>query len=469
MNRSLYLVRKLFAAGVLQTMPMHVYDRKKQYSGKSVSFVLFLLCPFFLLAQSGTKDSLLQEVTLKNAIEYAIIHQPQIQQSLIDQQILETTIKSKLADWYPQINFNYNLQHNFIIQTTVIGGNPIKLGVNNTSAGQFTLSQAIFNKDVLLASRSKSDVRLQARQYTSSNKIDLAAEVSKAFYDVLSTLQQIKVSTTNIVRISQSLKDAYNQYKAGIADKIDYKRATIALNNSKATKRSNEELLKGKQEYLKYLMGYPVVANLNIVYDSLQMENEIVLDTLQTANFNARIEYKLLETQRRLLQYNLKYNKWSYLPTVSANGAYNLNFQNSDFGKLYNNNYPNSFAAITLGFPIYQGGKRKAKVQAAELELIRNDLDIVHFKNSVNSVFTQTLAIYKSNLYNYNALKENLALAKEVYDITQLQYRSGIKTYLEVITSETDLRTSEINYYTAIYQVLASKIDVQKALGQINY
>ena len=81
----------------------------------------------------------------------------------------------------------------------------------------------------------------------------------------------------------------------------------------------------------------------------------------------------------------------------------------------------------------------------------------------------QALAVYKSNFYNYTALKENLLLAKEVYDIIQLQYRSGIKTYLEVITSETDLRTSEINYYTAMYQLLASRIDVQKALGQINY
>ena len=76
---------------------------------------------------------------------------------------------------------------------------------------------------------------------------------------------------------------------------------------------------------------------------------------------------------------------------------------------------------------------------------------------------------YKGNLANYIALKENLALATEVYDVIQLQYRSGIKTYLEVINSETDLRTAQINYYNALYNLLASKIDVQKALGQINY
>jgi len=112
-------------------------------------------------------------------------------------------------------------------------------------------------------------------------KIDLAASVSKAFYDVLATSQQVRVAAENIVRTERSLKDATNQYKAGVVDKIDYKRATISLNNLKASKRSNEELIIAKMEYLKALMGYPDSASLNIVYDSAAMENEIYIDTLQ--------------------------------------------------------------------------------------------------------------------------------------------------------------------------------------------
>ena len=136
---------------------------------------------------------------------------------------------------------------------------------------------------------------------------------------------------------------------------------------------------------------------------------------------------------------------------------------------MYDVNYPNSFAALTLNFPIFQGGKRRAEIQAAEWELQRNKLDIISLKNNVNAGFIAAMSAYKANLANYIALKENLLLATEVYDVIQLQYRSGIKTYLEVINSETDLRTAQINYYNALYNVLASKIDVQKALGQINY
>lgn len=420
-------------------------------------------------AQVAGADSLLEEVTLPEAIEYAIKRHPEIRQAQLDEKITTARIRSRLADWYPQVNFNYNFQHNLVLPASVIGGNTVRFGTNNNSAAQFTANQNIFDRDVLLARRTSQDVQSLASQTTSSNKIDLAVNVSKAFYDVLLTLQQIKVAESNITRIERSLKDAYNQYSVGIVDKIDYKRATIALNNTQASKKSNEDLLVAKVEWLKTLMNYPEKGTLRIAFDSLQMENEILLDTLQQPDYRSRIEYRQLQTQRSLLVSNLEYNKWAYLPTVSAFGAYNLNFLNDNLGELYRRIYPNFFLGVNLGVPIYQGGKRKTNISIAEMELQRNELEISNFQIGVRANHADALALYKRNLTSYQTLRENMKLAEEVYDVIQLQYRSGVKTYLEVITSETDLRTAQINYYNAVYQLLASKIDVQKALGQINY
>ena len=418
-----------------------------------------------LAAESPTLD----KATLDNVIQYALKHQPLIQQSVIDQRVVENTIKSKLADWYPQINFNYNLQHNFIVQTNVIGGNPVKLGVDNTSAAQFSLTQSIFNRDLLLANRSQNDVRQQASQTITNNKIAVAANVAKAFYAVLSTKQQISVAEGDIIRLKKSLKDAKSNYDAGTADKIDYKRVTITLNNTMATKASNEELLKARLQALKSLMGYPVDKPLEIAYEPTQMENEIALDTTQKVEVQNRIEYQQLQTLKRLREADLNYSKWAYLPSVSLNGAYNLNFLNNSFGDLYTRNYPNSFANLTLALPIFQGGKRKINTNTAEWQIKRLNLDMVNLKNSVNNEYQQALATYKSNLTVFLSQKENMELAKEVYDLVQMQYRSGIKTYLEVITAETDLRSARINYYNTLYLLLSSKIDVQKSLGQLNY
>ena len=435
---------------------------------KRLFSLAILIIPVVSFSQINN-DSLLPVATLQNVVSYAIQHQPVIQQSLIDETITGNTVKSKLAEWFPQVNFNYSLQHNFQIQQAIIGGNAVRLGVENTSIAQFTASQYLFNRDALLALRSKGDVLMQSKQTTESRKIDVAVNVSKAFYDIISTKQQIKVSAENINRLEKSINSAFQQYKAGLVDKTDYKRATITLNNTKAFKQANEELLKAKTEYLKYLMGYPVDSPLELQYDTLQLEKEIILDTLQKASPNNRIEYKVLETQKKLQEANIKYNEWAYLPNVSLNGAYNLNYLNNDFGKLYTNNLPNSFAALTLSFPLFQGGKRKYNISTAQWQLKRTEWDITALQNTVNTQYANALASYKSNLANYTALKENVALAQEVYDVINLQYRSGIKTYIEVIGAETDLRTSQINYYNALYQLISSKIDVQKALGQVRY
>jgi len=441
--------------------------KKNRFAVACLLLVSFTFYSVNTNAQNG--DSLLRDATLQNIIQYALKNQPLVQQSMIDEKITELQIKSKLADWYPQVNFNYLYQHNFQVQTSIIGGNPVKLGVDNTSALQFTASQSIFNRDVLLANRTKGNVRLQAKQQTANTKIEVVASVSKAFYDVLATEQQIKVVNENIVRLERSLKDARAQYDAGVVDKTDYKRATIALNNAKASKKSNEEALKAKTGYLKALMNYPETAAIAIIYDSASLENELAVDTLQTVDYAKRIEYQQLHTQRKLLEANVKYNKWDFFPSVSANGAYNLNYLNNDFGKLYNQSFPNSYAGLTLAFPIFQGGKRKYNIRQAEWQLKRTDLDIISLKNSMNTEYITAMADYKSSLSDYQAVKENVLLAQEVYDVINLQYRSGIKTYLEVVNAGTDLRTSQINYFNALYQVLSSKIDLQKSLGEIRY
>ncbi len=430
---------------------------------------LFILGDSFMSHAQNNEDSLLKEPTLQNVIQYALKKQPTVQQAVLDEKITDLQIKSKLADWYPQINFNYLYQYNFQVPTSVIGGNPIRLGVANTSAFQVTASQNIFNRDVLLANQTKDYVRQQAGQQTVNTKISLVVNVSKAFYDVLATQQQVKVADENILRLQRSLKDTRAQFDAGVVDKTDYERATIALNNSIAAKKGIQEAFKAKVEYLKALINYPQTEALNIISDSVALEKEVSLDTLAGVDYSKRIEYQILQTQKKLQEANVRYNKWSYIPSLSANGAYNINYLNNSFGKLYNQSYPNSYAGLTFTFPIFEGGKRKYNIEQAGFELKRTDLDIENLKNTVNTEYSSALANYKTNLSDYLVLKENVTLAQEVYDVIQLQYRSGIKTYLDVMTAETDLRTAQINYFNALYLVISSKIDVEQSKGTISF
>lgn len=433
-----------------------------------------LLCfsPFLIRAQ-GKTDTLLKDANLHDCVQYALKHQPLINQSAIDEDIAETTIRSKLSDWYPQINFAYNLQHYLQLPTSFFpdaNGNKkaTRVGVKNTSNFQITGTQNIFNSDLLLASRTAADIRTQVRQTTVSNKIDVVVEVSKAYYNLLLSQQQVKVLDENIVRLERSYKDALNQYQGGIVDKTDYKRAQIALNNTRADRKRASDEVDSKYAILKQLMGYPVQNTFSIVYDSLRMEQEVFIDTLQQVQPANRIEYQLLQTQKSLLQANVKYYKWSYLPTVSAFGSYIPAFQNDRFSDLYKHVYPSSYIGLQVAVPIFVGKRRIYDVRNANLQLTRLQWSIADLNNVINEEYIQALAGYKGSFAEYAALKENLALAQDVYNTLRLQYSAGIKTYLDVIIAETDLRSAQLNYLVALNQVLSSKLDMEKALGKIN-
>jgi len=435
---------------------------------KKIEILIFLF--FAGRAFSQTRASLLSHASLDSCVQYALRYQPSVNQSLIDEQIASREIKSKLADWLPQINLNANYTNNFLLQKTVFGSNVISIGSFNASYAQFILNQTIFDRDVLLARTSANDVRLEFKQLTVNTRIAIVAAVSKAFYDVLLTLKQIDLISEDIVLLERSYRDAYNQYKGGIVDKTDFQRATITLNNAKSQKRTAEEQLKSKYATLKLLMSYPQDQSLEIVYDSAQlMDQALAVDTTLQVDYNNRIEYQLLLTQKRLLEYNLRYYKWGYLPTLSAFGQYNLNYFSNQFEKLYSVNYPTASAGLTLSFPIFQGTKRSQQVRMAELQLNRIDYDFFAMKDSISAEYTQSLSSYKSNLANYFVQKDNLALAREVFEIIRLQYSHGVKTYLDVVTANNDLFNAQINLVNAAFQVLINKIDVQRSLGTLRY
>jgi outer membrane protein len=217
-------------------------------------------------------------------------------------------------------------------------------------------------------------------------------------------------------------------------------------------------------------MSYPPDSSLQVLFDSARMRNEVAsFDTLQQVDYNNRIEYQQLLTQQRLEQDNLKYFKWGFLPTVSAFGQYNLNYYNNQFKGLLQNNYPNSYAGLSVTLPIFTGTRRLQEVKIAKLRIERLEYNFTSLRDSIRTQYITTLSSYKSDLNNYFEQKENMELARQVYNVIQLQYRAGIKTYLDVVIANNDLFAAQVNFTNAIFQVLSDKIDVERSLGTLKY
>jgi outer membrane protein TolC len=420
---------------------------------------LTLILPYVVFAQTNA-DTV---ITLKQCIDYALRNQPAVRQASIDQQINEKDIRIGLSAWLPQVSSTDEYQHYF-------KGGPLVPGATSNDLHEFSAlglqaNQVVYNNEVLQAAKAAKYSRQYYQQNTVSSQINVVSDVSKAFFDVLLSQKQLDILNEDIVRLQRSLKDAYNRYQAGVADKTDYKQATISLNNSIAARKQTAEAINSKVAYLKQIMGISRSHNLQLAYDSSHYEQEAYIDTNQQLNVNNRIEYRLLQTQKNLLNVNVNYYKWGFLPSLSAVGSYNWYYLSNKFSTLYNSSSPNAYAGLTLDIPIFQGTKRLQNLSKAQLQVSRTDLDIVNTENTINTEYVQALAGYKSNYTSWVVIKQNVDLATDVYKVVSLQYREGVKTYLDVIIAQSDLRTAELNYYNALFQLLSSKIDLEKSLG----
>lgn len=418
-------------------------------------------------AQEATKTPLPQNATLEQLIDYALENKISVRQAEIDEEIGEKDIATALSGWFPQISANGSYTHNIKIPTTFINGQNIQMGQENTSALVLQADQQLLNPSLIQASKAAKYIRQQNEQNTENVKINAVVDVSKAYYDILTSEEQLRIIQENIARLQKQYNDARARYETGLVDKTDFKRAQIALSNARADEKRTNELRKYKYEYLKQVLGLGANYNISLSFADNNMENEILLDTTTRLSYENRIEYQQLQTVKRLQRINTQFQRSTYLPSLSAFYNHAWDYRNRSLSNLYNQDFPRSAVGLTLSLPIFQGTRRYQQIQKSRLQEERLDWDLINLENQINSQYSLAMATYTSNLNDWKVSKENVELSKEVYNTIKLQYDEGIKTYLDLMTAETDLRTSQLNYLNNLYAVLSSKLDVQRSLGTI--
>ncbi|MDB5006772.1 MAG: oprM 3, partial [Mucilaginibacter sp.] len=338
-------VNILFLIAGLFFLPLFTYSQRTGSKGVAPATVApplvvpdtsknSLLLP--VVVRDTGKNSSDQYLTLKQCIDYALIHQPFINEANINVDVAKTTNAISLAGWLPQVNSSGTLTH--YIQRTNSNITTTTQGFSSNSVNTFVpgvaVSQAIFSPGLLYASKSAPLYVKQAQQATDSTKIFVVSSVSKTFYTLLNTLEQINVFKEDTARLGRSLRDAYIQYKGGIVDETDYEQAAITLNNSKAQLKQANENVVPQYASLKRLMGFPPEKQFNVVFDTLQMRNAIQIDTTEQLQYEKRIELQEIRTSEDLQSQLQNYYRFSWLPTLSAFNNYNLYFAKNNYNNL---------------------------------------------------------------------------------------------------------------------------------------
>ncbi len=439
---------------------------------KSLIFV-FLSMAFMQGLQAQDSPS---EMDLDEVLGYAFSHNPLLEQYKNQKEIAGYETKSANSGWLPQVGVMSDYIQYFEQPVAIFPDfddpqsgefQEVRTGVPYNASAVFSANQALFNNELFRAKAQAPDIRKEADQSLEELKIELAIQVSTAFYEVLLAQEQVNLTKEDLNRQEKQLQDAKLLFEAGLTDQIDYKRALITLQNTRSALYQFEQDIEISTARLKELMGMKEQEELSVKVTYEELMEEVYTDTLQQLTPSDRIEYSLLDTRKSLQESELRFQKRNFIPQLSAFFDYNFLYLGPVSSLLFDQTYTFSLVGLRLNYPIFQGGKRNYDTRAAALRLRNLELAQDEVVNIISREHQEALSTYKKQLYQLNIQESNKQLAEEIYQVVSLQYEEGIKNFLEVIVAETDLRTSRINYYRSLFGVLTSKLALQKARGEL--
>lgn len=446
---------------------------------KNILLLLSLICAtaFTGYAQQPQPEGQLYNFTLADCINYAYQHRDSVLNAALDVKSAGYRVKETIGRGLPQVNGTGSFQDYLKIPTSLLPGEffgapgtfiPVKFGVKYQSNLGVNLSQILFDGDYLVGLQGRGTYKqLYDLNYIRS-KIDANVTVTKVYYQVLVNGEQIKLLDANIAQLKQLVDQTTAQNKQGFVEKIDVDRLTVQYNDLVTTRENTLSLLLLNYQFLKFQMGMPIENNL-VLKDKLQ---DIKLEALTEVNsdttfYQKRIEYSLLETQKKLSEFDLKSRKAGYLPKLTFNASYANSYQNNSFGSLYNTAYPVGYIGLTLNVPIFSGFQRSNQVKQAAITVQKAENTLFNLKNALNLQASQAKIIYTNGLRSLNNQKANQALAQEVLRVTRIKYQQGVGSSIEVTQAQTALQDADTKYIQGLYQALVSKVDLDKAYGNI--
>jgi outer membrane protein TolC len=453
-----------------------------------------LLSAFFLLLTGWAGAQQRYELTVKEAVDLAYKNVIQLKNAQLDYRIQEAKNRETLGQALPQVNGSVNASYYFklpvilfpdasksaiydilvkegLVPSSTVVPSPILQQVSfqqpwNLSLGA-TLNQLLFQPDVF--------VGLQARQtaldlYTAA--IDVTKETIrdsayKRYYAILIAQKQLEFLDSGLLRLEKLYHDDSIMFNNGFAERLDLDKVQVQLNNLRTNRTVVSNVVELAYAGLKFALG--VSQKDTVVLKEVLTTNVIKQDVLDNSfRYEDRAGVRALQYQRRLRELDVKRNKLSILPTVSALANYSVNAQGQNFFTNSNTNWLKSaYVGLNANIPIFDGFQRKYRTLQAQLSLQKTDNDISYAKQGIDLEQSVTKATLNNSLLNLDVQERNQALAQRVYNATKLKFEQGLGSSFEVLQADSDYQTAQSNYFNALYNAVVAKISYQSSLGKL--
>ena len=442
---------------------------------KNIFFVLLLVLNINSLKSQTLK------LTLEESINFAIENNENLKNSYLEEKISKAITKEYLSIGLPQINFDGGVKYNHEVQKSLIDisrfmpGVPegteqeVQFGQTYDGRMDLFLNQMIFNGSYFVGLSAAKELVNLSEKLTKRDIIDINESVQKAFYTVLNTKKRIELVDINISRLSTLLNQTQKLFENGFVEKLDVDRIRVSYNNLKSEKIKADRLYQLSKEVFNFQIGVPVGTDIQLVGELTEDLVSSFNYSLKDFDYSKRIEYSILQTDKNLKFYDLKNNRSQYLPQVYANYNYGYNTSSSDYNVFFDSNRWKSFG--TLGFkvivPIFDGFLKRSKINQSKYKIEQVENQMLFLERSINLQVNQSILSYENTKETILVSKQNLDLAEDVYKATELKFKEGVGSNLELIDSNNSLKIAQNQYYNSLYESVIASIEIKKTLGTL--
>lgn len=441
--------------------------------------VTCLLTGTTMIAYSQSNEA--ATVTVSQAIEYAIKNNVNVTNAELDIQISQARINELIGVGLPQVNGSADINNFLDIPTQFVPAEffdgepgtyaPIKFGQKYSASAGISATQLLFDGTYLVGLQaSKTYVEL-ARKNASQTKIELAANVSKAYYFVLVAEERYKQLEDDLIRLGKLRSDTKAMLENGFIEKIDNDRIELNYNLVESARNQTKRLVDNSYLILKFQMGMDLKTPLTLAEKISDITVDPSVMTKDSIPAASRIEYSILETQYKLAGLDLKRYRSSRLPSIGLFGNYSANASRNEFNFFDSQYkwYPTSIIGASVSVPIFRGFTISAQAKQARLKQLKVENAFHTLQQSINLEYKNALSTLQNNLDQLETQKKNRELAREISRVSKIKYDQGVGSNLEVVDAESSLREAETNYFTALLEAAIAKIELDKAAGVIKY
>lgn len=439
------------------------------------------------------------DLTVQQAVDYAMKNSVMVKNALIDVKIQEQTNRDITSAAYPHLNgsigatYNPNIAvqsfPNFIGAATygvleqegVKNGSGVPIvspadfgfiqaqfGTKYTANAGLDFSQLLFDGQVFVGLQARRTSMDWANKTVDITKEVIKANVHKIYYQLVVSKTQVDLLDANITRLQKLAHDTKAMYDNGFVERLDVDKLEVQVTNLVTEKTKVLNNVSTGFLGLKYLMGMPMKDTV-VLTDTIS-DAQIKDGVLEAGSYNYsdRPEYQYAELGKKLREYDVKRWKLSQIPTVSLTGNYSKNAQRDKFNFFGKGDWF-TFSSINLriNIPIFNGFSTRAKIETARLNLEKTSNQVEDLKLSIDKQVDSAKLSFSNAIVSMDYQKKNMELAERVYDQTRKKYEAGFGNSTEINQAQTDLKSAQTNYISALYDAIIARIDYLRAVGKL--